>query len=123
MVLILLLLEPLLRFWDNLSSIDRVNCLNPSLAGTTSPIPLMFPCSKALSGLNPSLAGTTSPMQGIECYRAQSTGLNPSLAGTTSPILKKKAKISINDVLILLLLEPLLRFGKVSSGGVYFLKS
>jgi len=64
------------------------NCLNPSLAGTTSPTLVAGKrnAPRCNTGLNPSLAGTTSPTTNKNnevMYFVFS--LNPSLAGTTSP--------------------------------------
>jgi len=62
LVLILLLLEPLLRFLKNFPEDKEYVRLNPSLAGTTSPIAEKIHTNTLQIGLNPSLAGTTSPI-------------------------------------------------------------
>ena len=65
---------------------------------------------QAAIGLNPSLAGTTSPTVDSCWWEHQLLSLNPSLAGTTSPTSAETAKFrKVENVLILLLLEPLLR--------------
>ena len=77
--------------------------------------------------LNPSLAGTTSPILNNN-YMINKLNAAVLILLLLEPLLRfmlnrLTAAIAAGDVLILLLLEPLLRFGKVSSGGVYFLKS
>jgi len=93
------LLEPLLRSFIAIFFSYEESCLNPSLAGTTSPI---YKCIKEFIFnkfcLNPSLAGTTSPMGQGDLTGSCLRSLNPSLAGTTSPILHKKYFLKYAEV-------------------------